>query len=395
FTMMALWAFERLRPDDWKRFALAAAAVLLAYFTRSAGLPLLLAALAWLAWRRHWKQLAALVVLAAVPALLWWLRSRGVGAGSYAAEFWLVNPYAPDLGRIGAGDLLQRIVQNGWKYMSIHLPILLTGAAAAGVVLISVITFLLALGGWLRRVRAPRAAELFLPLYIGLIFVWPDVWSGERFLLPALPLILYYAAEMLVTVVRRLAPRHVFASGAAALALLVMMALPGIVQASRTGSACSAMYRAGDRYPCIGPVWDDFFELAELMPQMLPDDAVVLTRKPRLFYALSGKRSSIYPFSQDPAAFFATADSVGARYVLYDRLGSTSDAYVRPALIAQPEAFCIMRVTPATGTILFGVHADRPPVSDAGATADGAPSFSFCDESYWRSPTAMQTFSGS
>jgi dolichyl-phosphate-mannose--protein O-mannosyl transferase len=37
FTMIALWAFERLRPDDWKRFAVAAVAVLLAYFTRSAG----------------------------------------------------------------------------------------------------------------------------------------------------------------------------------------------------------------------------------------------------------------------------------------------------------------------------------------------------------------------
>src|SRR5690606_3934375 len=47
FTMVAIWSFERLRPDDWKRFAVAAAAVLLAYFTRSAGLPLVLAALAW------------------------------------------------------------------------------------------------------------------------------------------------------------------------------------------------------------------------------------------------------------------------------------------------------------------------------------------------------------
>lgn len=394
FTMIALWALERLRPDDWKRFAIAAAAVVIAYFTRSAGLPLLLAALAWLAWRRHWKQLAALVVIAGVPALLWWLRARTYGPAGYVSEFWLINPYDPALGRIGVGDLFRRIVQNDWKYMSVHLPILLTGGTAAAVVLLSVTTFLLALAGWVRRIREPRAADLFLPLYVGLIFVWPDVWSGERFLLPVLPLILYYAADMLLLAMRRVAPGYAFATGAAALALLLAMALPGVAEATRTGRACTDLYRAGERFPCVGPVWDDFFELAELAPQMLPDEAVVLSRKPRLFYTLAGTRSSIYPFTEDPAALFATADSVGARYVIFDQLGGTADAYLRPALLSKPQAFCIMRVTPATGTVLFGIRPDHAALPPAGAAAY-APSFSFCDESYWRSAAAMQSLGGS
>jgi hypothetical protein len=394
FTMIALWAFERLRPDDWPRFAIAAAALILAYFTRSAGLPLLLAASAWLAWRRHWKQLAALVALAGVPALLWWLRSQAYGPGGYASEFWLVNPYDPAAGRIGAGDLIRRIVENDWKYLSVHLPILLTGGTAAGVVLLSVLTFLLALAGWVRRLRRPRVAELFVPLYIGLIFIWPDVWSGERFLLPVLPLLLYYAADALLGGVRRMAPGYAFASGAAALGLVLAMALPGIVQAARAGQACTALYRAGDRYPCVGTVWDDFFELAEQAPQMLPDDAVVLNRKPRLFHALGRRRSSIYPFSDDPAAFFATADSVGARYLVFDMLGATADTYLRPVLLRKPQAFCIMRVMPATGTVLFGIRANHAAVPDMGETAD-VPDFAMCDESYWRSAAALQRFGGS
>src|SRR5689334_5346976 len=55
FTMIALWAFDRLRPNDWKRLAIAVVAAVLAYFTRSAGLPLVLAATAWLVWRKRWK----------------------------------------------------------------------------------------------------------------------------------------------------------------------------------------------------------------------------------------------------------------------------------------------------------------------------------------------------
>jgi hypothetical protein len=394
FTMIALWAFERLRPNDWKRFSIAAAAVILAYFTRSAGLPILVAALAWLSWRRHWKQLAALALLAGVPALLWWLRARAYGPAGYVSEFWLINPYMPAAGRIGVGDLLQRIAQNDWKYMSVHLPILLTGATAAGVVLLSVTTFLLALAGWVRRVRRPRVADLFLPLYVGLIFIWPDVWSGERFLLPALPLLLYYAAEAFLLAVRRLAPRYAFAAGAAALALLLALALPGIADATRTGRACTQLYRAGDRYPCIDAAWVDFFQLAELTPRILPDDAVVLNRKPRLFHALGGNRSTIYPFSQDPAAFFAAADSVGARYLVFDQLGGTADAYLRPALLSRQQAFCIMTVTPVTGTILFGIRPDHSSLPET-AAAEYAPSFALCDERYWRNAAAMQTFGGS
>lgn len=396
FTMIALWAFERLRPDDWKRFAVAAAAVLLAYFTRSAGLPLLIAALAWLGWRKHWKQLAALALIVGIPALLWWLRARAHAPAGYAAEFWLVDPYAPALGRIGIADLLQRVVDNDWKYMSIHLPILLTGGTAAGVVLLSIITFLLALAGWIRRMRAPRVADLFLPLYIGLIFVWPDVWSGERFLLPALPLLLYLAGETLVRSARRLTPRYSFAAGAGALALLLALALPGVVEAARVGRACTALYGAGVRYPCLGAVWTDFFELAELTPAALPEGAVVLSRKPRLFYALGGNRSSIYPFTSEPAAFFATADSIGARYVVFDRLGGTAEAYLRPVVLRKPQAFCIMRVMPATGTVLFGIRPDHAIVPDAGESGlhDPAPSFSFCNAGYWRNAEAMQTFSG-
>ncbi|HEX6133411.1 MAG TPA: hypothetical protein VFZ24_05595 [Longimicrobiales bacterium] len=396
FTMLALWAFERLRPHDWKRFAIAAVATLVAYFTRSAGLPLALAALAWLAWRRRWTQLGGLAVIVGVPALLWWLRGRAFGPSGYVSEFWLVDPYVPALGRIGAGDLIQRIAQNDWKYMTVHLPILLSGGAAGVTVLLSLATSVLALGGWIRRMRAPRVADLFLPLYVSLIFIWPAVWSGERFLLPALVPILFYAAESLRWLMRRLAPRHTFVAGAAAAALLLLLAVPGLLQAARASRECMARYSSGETLPCLpGPVWDDFFDVAELAPAALPDGAVVLSRKPRLFYALGGLRGRTYPFSPEPEAFFAAADSAGARYVVYDGLGGTADAYLRPVLLRKPDAFCIMHVAPLTGTVLFGIRPDHARVPDAGDAALSetySPSFAFCDESYWRSPDAMRTF---
>ena len=392
FTMMALWAFERLGPRDWKRFAIAAAATLIAYFTRSAGLPLVLAALAWLTWRRSWKQLGALAIVIGVPAVLWLLRTRAYGPSGYVSEFWLVDPYVPSLGRAGIGDMLGRIVDNSASYATVHLPILLTGAVAGLAVLAAILIFLLAVGGWIMRIRhRPNVADLFVPLYLGLILVWPAVWSGERFLLPLLPLLLYYAGSAFVELAKRALPRYGFVTGGAAALLLVLMAIPGITQAARVGRACTALYRAGEQFPCLGsPVWDEFFDVAELAPEMLPPGSSIISRKPRLFHALSGVPGRIYPFSQQPEAFFATVDSIDARYVVFDRLGGTAEVYLEPVVVAVPEAFCIMHATPITATVLFGIRRDR--YRGADGPSDPAAALAPCDSSYWRSPEAMQTF---
>jgi hypothetical protein len=434
FTMLALWAFDRLRPDDWRRFALAAAAVLLAYFTRSAGLPLVLAAFGWLALRRHWRQFAVLAVVIGVPAVMWWARGRAFATAGYVSEFWLRSPYEPALGTIGAGDLLLRLVENAHKYVTIHLPILLSGGRGPLLTGVATLVFALALAGWIQRLRLarPRAAaaagrgstgdhasrgdrasrgdgrgvrtrpigvaELLLPLYIGLIFVWPAVWSGERFLLPVLPLLLYYAGAGLGQAARWTRRRYDFAAGALAAVLLIAVAAPGLVSASVVGRICTARYFAGERYPCLHPASEDFFRLAEETGSALPADAVVLTRKPRLFHVLSGGlRSRNYPLTADVDAFFATAEAAGARYVLFDRLDAVSERYLRPVLVLKARGFCLMRVTPATGTTLFGLlpgAAAVPELTAADLGDEDTISFELCAAEYWRSVQAMELYRG-
>ena len=395
FTMVALWAFERLRPDDHKRFAIAAIATLFAYFTRSAGLPLALAALGWLAWRRHWKQFGMLAVIIGVPALLWMLRARAFGPSGYVSEFWLIDPYVPALGRIGVVDLLERIISNDRKYMSIHLPMLLTGAQGVLLFVLSGVIFVLAVFGWAWRVRRARVAELFLPLYLGLVFIWPAVWSGERFLLPALPVLLFLAGEALVRMLRRFVPRMTFALPAVVAVLLVLIGVPGLVRATQIARECTSRYQAGDRYPCVSPAYDEYFTLAEEADAMLPDSAIVITRKPRLFYGLGGVQGVTFPLSQDPAAFFATVDSVGARYLIFDQIDAAATFYVRPVILRFAPAFCIMRAQ--QGTLVFGISTDHASVPDAGeavVTDDPDISFISCGAEYWRSEQAKQIYSG-
>src|SRR5690606_28766828 len=110
-TMTALWLLERRAgapgrragaTGDRRLLAAGIAVALAAYFTRTAGLPLLIAILGWLALARRWRALWTAAGVFVLPALLWALRGGGSGGGpgDYAAEFWLVDPYQPGLGTI-------------------------------------------------------------------------------------------------------------------------------------------------------------------------------------------------------------------------------------------------------------------------------------------------------
>ncbi|HST57449.1 MAG TPA: phospholipid carrier-dependent glycosyltransferase, partial [Longimicrobium sp.] len=132
FTMLALYAFARMREDAsaedgappsapaqtprWKTLAgplaIASIATLLAYATRSAGLPLLVAAGAWLAWRRGWRAVAVFAATIGPFAVYWWARGRASGAPSYAAHLWYTNPYHPSMGTVKMGGMLRRIGAN-------------------------------------------------------------------------------------------------------------------------------------------------------------------------------------------------------------------------------------------------------------------------------------------
>ncbi|HEX6939948.1 MAG TPA: hypothetical protein VF158_11090 [Longimicrobiales bacterium] len=380
-TMAALWGFARLEAGERGGAAVAVAATVLAYFTRSAGLPLALAAGAWLALGRRRRALAALAATLLPLAFLWWLRGRGVAGADYMDSFWLVNPYRPELGRIGAADLAARMWANNGLYMRVYLPVLLFGEGGGALAFLGIGVALLALAGWALEVRRPGPGELFLPLYIGLLYVWPEVWAGDRFLLPAVPLILGYAARTLAAIVGRLRVARPAPVGAAAVGLVILLGLPAQLDAARQGMTCTAAYRLGSAYPCLPPAWQDFFSIAEWARDNLPGDAVILSRKPRLFYALSGHRGRIYPRNPDPAELVREAREAGARYVILDLLDAQSIRYLIPALTHRPAAFCIVHTLGPERVTVFGVMPGADTIPDqAGDAADAR--FAVCPAGY-------------
>lgn len=396
FTVVALWAFDRAErdhPRSGRWVALSVSMAMLAYFTRTAGLPLLVAVLAVLAHRRQWGRLGAAAVGIGVPAVLWWWRGRAVGSMEYASEFLMLNPLMPEMGRAGVVDLGARVLTNVQLYLTTHIPGGILGRHAAdGMgdtggaygVLLGVGLVVLALVGWFVTLRkSPGLSEVFFPLYAGLILLWPALWSADRFAWPLFPLLFAYSATGVSAVGRRWGGTAARVLAVAALSAVLLPAGLEWSRSSRDAVECAAKIRGGDVFACAGQQYQLFADAARWSGANLPEESAVLTRKPRLFFVLSGRPSRTFPYDPDPRAHLELGDRLGARYELLDQVGSLAMMYVGGAVRMSPGAYCLVQGfgQENSETILLGILPPATRRVSSGA-ASGDPFISPCPPDY-------------
>jgi hypothetical protein len=253
----------------------------------------------------------------------------------------MIDPYQPALGQAGIGDLAARVLENLQGYVFVHIPAGLSPWSGGALTALGLVLMATAVAGWVARIRVRRTvAELFTPLYFGLILLWPAVWSGDRFALPLYPLVLFYAGEALVRGARWVNPRLPLAAGVVAVAVLLVPSMQGWRQSVSRATACREVVRVAGPFACYGEGFQQFVSAARWVGENVPDGSAVFSRKPRIFYTLSGVRSRTYPLSADPERFFREAREVGASYVVLDRVDRLGGAYVGAVVRDRPWAFC-------------------------------------------------------
>ncbi len=341
-SLLGLWAAERGNNSaGW--LALAFVAALLAYLTRAAGFPLLLALLLALAWRKEWRRLSFAGAAVAVVVSSWWLWTRL--AGAYPSRLLLVNPFDPNLGYVGPGGLLARTVNNVRVYTVDVLPQSLAGASAGGMNLLALIAGLLivalALVAWVRGIRQVRALELFVALYAGTIFLYPEILTDRRFLLPMLPALLLLAAAGIIWCFEFARFKRPTWTIPVVAGLLVLLAVPGHVRSVSYNQDCMRVYRQGDPLACYPPPWRAFVEAADWVAAYTAEDVVVINSKPRLFYLFSGRVGALYPLTSDDDEMLSYLDEIGAHYIVIAGLSPTSSHYLIPVIRSVADRFAV------------------------------------------------------
>ena len=365
FTMLVLWAVQGLPREDTRRTVLAGAATGVGYLIRTAAIPLVVAALAWFIWERRWRQLAIYAAFVLPVVIGWWLWTNAqAGAdptyGAYANVFWLKNHYDPSLGEASFLDLFTRVFANAERYGAVMLPLLLTGRPGGAVAVLGYGVIALSIVGWALRVRRPGLVEVFFPLYAGMIAVLPPPWAGERYLLPIFPVALSYAAQGVARAMRAWSPRARTLAGAGAVAFVLLIAGRPLVLAAERGSICREAFAGGQRYACLEPAWQEYLGMAEWAKAELPKDAVVISRKPGLFYALSDRMGIDIPKTPDPDEYLRVAEAAGADYLILDQVDFLTPQYSVPVVQRYPRSFCVVRMGDVEGTAVLRIRYEVP-----------------------------------
>jgi hypothetical protein len=374
FSMLALLAWRNATRDetdretaeriDGKSVVIATLATLAAYFTRSAGAPLLLTVVIWLGLRKQYRAIAIVAAMSAPLIIAWWWRGHLNGGGGYLAPFVAVDPYNPARGTVHAGDLFERAAKNAIAYSSEHLSRLVFGTPRVGVAFGSAFGIAM-IFGWARRLRKPMLADVWLPIYLTLVIMWPVAWAGPRFLFPVIPLLALYVGETIDYLAKIASHPRVFAA-ALFLAGLITVS-PALKKQARIGTLCREQYALGADFPCTDPKFEDFFETAELSRGRLPAGSVVISRKPAIFYLYSGYQSVLYPLTNVPDSLFNLAKRVGAQYVVVDQIGDLAPLYLHPVMLARRDDFCVVPELSTENAAMAKIDPDGPPQDSSAA----------------------------
>lgn len=286
---------------------------------------------------------------------------------SYLVQLVQRNSYAPDLGYVTPADMIGRIGQNITAYglsivpqSLVPLPYRFPPAAK---MVIGVLCIALVFIGWVRAFFSEmRFASMYVFLYFGILVMWQVQWSSERFVVGVLPFLYFFMLNGLDAVIGLAAPGQEtplplrFTSGSevpSSAGSVVVWACIAIIAFANIFDQPTQLHHKRN----LGPDWRNFYSCADWVRINTPRDAVVMSRKPELFYVRAKRTGLLYPFTHDTQRVMRAVDSMRVSYVVFDNFAwtGTSREYLFPAIRGNPDRFKIAYALNNPPTLVYEV----------------------------------------
>ncbi len=281
---------------------------------------------------------------------------------SYERELVGANQEAPVTATTFVAGLERRVTRNLDYYDRLTASIL-TGRTATGTALARWIGIWVILG-WLWAMRRRRGTpEFYILLYMGAFLLWP-AREGERFLVPVIPLLAYYALVPFLAFVEAgtgLAKRVVRSrqgdlarwagAGSRARASVLLIAVASFLMWN--GPLLIAQVRVEHSKPYYGSDMRDYLEAFAWVDEHLPPDAVLATNRAPYGVLLTGRDTYTVPWVADNAVKLASLDRHGITHIV----ANNSTPFLNRLIVAYPMRF--REIHRVGGTIIYAVEAPR------------------------------------
>ena len=348
FTLLALLFLQKESAEEGigKYFWLSLFAIVATYYVRSIGIAFIGAGTLFYLIKRRWRKFLYYNVVGAALSLPWLIRNQLLegSATGYIEAFLLRNMYEPEAGYNDVWGVIGRFFTNVSIYSAREMPRVLAGSNSLWSTTVPMKGLALVLCGFmvigfLYVVRKRLGvAENYFALSFLAILLFEDVVSDVRYLMPLVPLMLFYISDGLTLAAKKATSLRNHAAPAVAV-MAVIATIGAFSQLERAPQNIEMIrrYRAGDRFAGYHPNWRSFFVASDWVSANTPEDAVVTVRKPRLFHLWTGRKITEYPFSTDPDSVLDVI--LDSDFVVVDQISGTTGQYLVPAIEKAPERF--------------------------------------------------------
>jgi len=354
FTLLGFYLFSKRKQDYvfWKNkyLILSLVAFAFSFHFRTAGITVIATVLGFLFFdaviskdKNKWKNFIFALIIVVVCLAPWQIRSKIVGGGgSYVSSIFRINPYRPELGQLNFGSFIDRLKSNFNIYIFSEVPLtiltnfrlLKNDISKFLIVIISLSTFIIILLGMIKSyfIENFRIYTFYSFFYLGVIFIWPPVWSNIRFIMPFVPffiLFLFLGIDTIINFIKGKSELNV-SKNTVFIILFIILFTTNIF-------GLKLLKETIKDYP---PRWKNYFYCAKWVKENTEKDAIISCRKASLFYLWSDRQSRRFTNSKDTEKVIKGLIKNNIDYVILEQLGfSDTYRFLYPAIKAHPQYF--------------------------------------------------------
>ncbi|MDC1106858.1 phospholipid carrier-dependent glycosyltransferase [Prolixibacteraceae bacterium] len=341
FSLLTLYLVLKSEMRLNKYYIFSLFTLIFTYYIRSQGVALFGGIVLFYLLKKKWKLIITTVVSFIIGILPWTIRSISLGGNGYVNQLILKNPYRPELGIIEFSGWIERIIQNGLRYISKEIPrsvlpsmdISQTEPSLWYYYLVGISLIIVLIYGISTMNRKYKGLIIgYLGGQFAIQLLWPEVWFGIRFMLPIVPIIQFLVLLGVYNLVFRNYRLDVRSRGlkyrVSAMGIVLLFSIPSL----------KVLHHRKDMI--WGLKYDHYFAVAKWCSVNTPKDAVIACRKPGLFYLYANRKVSQFKNTNDSEMLLKNLKNNNVSYVVIDRLGYASTSrYLVPALKKNIEQF--------------------------------------------------------